>query len=609
MMCPKILIPRWWRGATILLATIAPSIIFFYAKSQSARCGFVMVVMAVMWVTEVIPLHVTALIPVFAFPLMGILSTGIVSRLYLKDSSMMFLGGLIMAAAVENCNFHERVALFVILHVGQSPRLLALGFMIVTSFLSMWISNTATAAMIVPIVDAVVKELTKLREMDVIKSNEDSHHVGITNDCEETGHIAKNRYLRRGPDGTYIDMHVIKEETNEESEIEQVEVLEVTAARTRKEDAGTEGETRKEAERRKLKAVKMECLSLKQMLFLSVAFSANTGGTGSPLGCGPNIVLMGLLDSFDNSMGLNFATWMMFNVPGVILCSLLCWLWLQILFMCCGKNRVQRSTPEMEHALRKFIEGHYRALGPVSRKEAVVVTSFFILVMLWVFRDPGFIPGWATYYTTPGDSVYVKAATPVMLMVFLLFCIPAESKPAPGAKQVERCMNWEAVHKKVPWEIVILLGGGLVLAEGAKHSGLSIFFSQQLARLKDLPKEALVVLVCLMASGMTEFASNTATASILLPMLANLALAIQVNPLYLLIPATACCAYAFMLPVATPGNAIVLSASGMRTSVMIRAGIVMNIVCIIVTVFLINTLGYAIFDLNTIPTFSNSTTL
>ncbi|XP_063850687.1 Na(+)/citrate cotransporter-like isoform X4 [Scylla paramamosain] len=502
MMCPKVLLPRWWRGATILLAMIVPSIILFYAKSQSARCGFVMVVMAVMWVTEVIPLPVTALIPVFAFPLMGVLSTDI------------------------------------------------------------------------------------LREMDVIKANEDSHHVGFTNHAEETGHIAKNR-----------------EETSEESEIGQVEVLEATAARTRKEDARTE------AERRKLEAVKMECLSLKQMLFLSVAFSANTGGTGSPLGCGPNIVLMGLLDSFDNSMGLNFATWMMFNVPGVIMCALLGWLWLQILFMCCGKNRVQRSTPEKEHALRKFIEGHYRALGPVSRKEAVVVTSFLILVMLWVFRDPGFIPGWATYYTTPGDSVYVKAATPVMLMVFLLFCIPAESKPAPGAKQVERCMNWEAVHKKVPWGIVILLGGGLVLAEGAKHSGLSIYFSQQLTRLKDLPKEALVVLVCLMAGGMTEFASNTATASILLPMLANLALAIQVHPLYLLIPATACCAYAFMLPVATPGNAIVLSASGMRTSVMIRAGIVMNIVCIIVTVFLINTLGYAIFDLNTIPTFSNSTTL
>ncbi|MPC78276.1 Solute carrier family 13 member 5 [Portunus trituberculatus] len=168
-------------------------------------------------------------------------------------------------------------------------------------------------------------------------------------------------------------------------------------------------------------------------------------------------------------------------------------------------------------------------------------------------------------------------------------------------------MSWEAVHKKVPWGIVLLLGGGLALAEGAKHSGLSIYFSQQLARLKDLPKEAVVVVVCLLAGGMTEFASNTATASILLPLLANLALTIQVNPLYLLIPATACCAYAFMLPVATPGNAIVLSASGMRTIVMIRAGIVMNIACITVTVFLINTLGYAIFDLNTIPTFKNYT--
>lgn len=564
-----------------------------------------MAVMAVLWVSEAMPLPVTALVPVFAFPFLGVLPTGAVCRVYLKDSNMMFLGGLIVAAAVENCDLHKRVALFVILHVGQSPRLLALGFIVVTSFLSMWISNTATAAMLVPIVDAVVMELTQLRELEVQSDQQIQHQGEDRSPRELTGKIAKNRYLRPGPDGTYIDMYVIKEETEEEADIRTTEIHNNSIMDVREEENIVE--ISEKAKKKELEKIRKECRSLKHMLFLSVAFSANTGGTGSPLGCGPNIVLMGLLDStFTDSMGLNFATWLMFNVPGVILCGIVGWLWLQLIFMYCGKNRVQTSTKERERALRNFLEGHYRALGPVSRREAVVVISFIALVMLWVFRDPGFVPGWATLFRMSDGKVTVQAATPVMLIIFLLFCIPATSKPVEGSKKVEGCLTWDAVHKKVPWGIVLLLGGGLALAEGAKSSGLSLYFGQQLVGVRELPKAALQVLVCLLAAGMTELASNTATAAILLPILANLAMTIQVHPLYLLIPATACCAYAFMLPVATPGNAIVISASGMATSDMMRIGFVMNIVCILVTIFLINTLGHAIFDLDTLPTLANT---
>lgn len=587
----------WWRPVVLLLAPLIFSFIPIVGRTAEMRCGYVIIVMAVYWMTEALPLPATALIPVFAFPLLGVLSTAQVCQVYLKDSNVMFLGGLIMAVGVEHCNLHKRIALFVILHVGQSPRLLMAGFMITTTFLSMWISNTAAAAMIVPIVDAVVLQLCQTRRVEAKLAKEKSLPPPSLQDV--TVNLPRQSLIKLcDSDSTFSD--IIKDE-------------EGTPKLERKEDQ----ESGKTTEGCVADAYEEESHSVKKMFFLAVAFSANIGGTGSPLGCGPNLVVMGILQStFSEPTGLNFATWMLFNVPGMIVCCLLGWSWLQILYMCCGKGRVRNSTPNCQRVMKDFLRGQYESLGRISQHELVVLLAFTLLVFLWVFRAPGFVTGWAHHITNSFDErVVIRDATPVMLIVFLLFCIPANypccDDTDSGEKSSGRyrgCLTWEIVHEKVPWGVIMLLGGGLAMAEAAKVSGLSVFLGQQLQHFAIMPKELIVFVVCLLTAMLTEVASNTATASVLLPVIKDLALGINVNPLYLMLPATVCCAYAFMLPVATPGNAIILTAARMNTHEMMRAGIMMNILCVVVINVMINTLGVVIFDLHTLPSWVNSTT-
>ncbi|KAG7155138.1 Solute carrier family 13 member 3-like [Homarus americanus] len=567
--CSPCTLPKgWWQPVIVILTPLILSLLPFLYPSTESRCAYVIIVMAVYWITEALPLAVTALVPIFAFPLLGVLSTAAVCQVYLKDTNFMFMGGLIMAVAVEHCNLHKRIALFVILHVGQSPRLLMAGFMITTIFLSMWISNTAAAAMLVPIVDAVVLELCKTRKIEVRLEQERA----VPTLQEVTVSLPRQSRLKLcDSDATFSDIIIKDEDGTPQLERKEKQAKELP------ENEDTDEESK----------------AVRKMFFLGVAFAANIGGTGSPLGCGPNLVVMGILqNTFEEPTGLNFATWMMFNVPGMIICGVLGWCWLQILFMFCGKVRVQKSSPLRERAMKMFLRDHYDGLGRITQHELVVLTSFTLLVFL-IIRD----------------------ATPVMLMVCLLFTIPAKSQCCSDVdsddrkpKRMEMCLTWEVVHEKLPWGIILLLGGGLAMAEAAKSSGLSVFLGQQLQHFDVMPKELIVFVVCLMTAMLTEVASNTATASVLLPVIKDLALGINVNPLYLMLPATVCCAYAFMLPVATPGNAIILTAARMSTHEMMRAGAVMNVLCVLVITLMINTLGVAIFDLHNIPSWVNSTT-
>ncbi|XP_068207338.1 Na(+)/citrate cotransporter-like isoform X2 [Palaemon carinicauda] len=587
--CFKTHIGPYWKGLILVLWPLIILPLPVVSATSAARCGYVILIMAIYWMTEALPLAVTALIPVFAFPLLGILSTGECCLVYMKETNMMFLGGLTVAIAVEHCNLHKRIALFVILHVGQSPRRLMAGFMLTTMFLSMWISNTASTAMMVPIVDAILVELYATRNK---KQEENATAIDMNASSSQN-------QLELAPTGKngVGDGHNKKEESESEAGTTDVAIKSTSLTATPPDE---------------------ECRALRDMCFLATAYAANIGGTGSLTGTGPNLVVKGVLaSSFSEPTGLNFATWMAFNVPGMIICVILAWVWLQVLFMGLfrKKSPIQQSTPERTAAVKRLINQKYKELGPVTHHEATVLTLFIILVLLWLFRAPEFVPGWASWFKESFEGIEVDDATPAMLIVTLLFILPARlnfwcfrnPKDPEAPTPSPACMSWQVVQEKIPWGVVLLLGGGFAMAEGANKSGLSAWLGEQLVAFNVMPKEAIVFVVSLMTAMLTEVASNTATASILLPVLKEMALNINVNPLYLMLPAAVCCSYAFMLPVATPPNAIVFSAANMKSADMMKAGFLMNIICVVVITVMINTLGVALFDLQHMPPWANST--
>ncbi|XP_068126281.1 Na(+)/citrate cotransporter-like isoform X2 [Hyperolius riggenbachi] len=543
--------------------------------------------MAVFWCTEVIPLAVTALLPVLFFPMFAILDSKQVCMQYLKDTNMLFVGGLIVATAVEHWNLHKRIALKVLLIVGVRPPLLMLGFMGVTAFLSMWISNTATTAMMVPIVQAVLSQLSNTEyESSILDSD---GQINPAMQLDEKNAIPMTEVAIRSP--VVLNGHT--------------------------QEICSDGKDKKE---KKL---------INKGMMLCVCYAASIGGTATLTGTGPNLVLKGQLGSIfpNNGDVVNFASWFGFAFPNMMVMLMMAWLWLQFSFM--GLNFKKTwgcgtKGTEKERSAYNVIRDEYRKLGPISFAEFNVLLLFSLLVILWFTRDPGFVRGWATIYFNK-DKEYVTDATVAIFVAILLFVLPAERPRFTCCKQsnsfdVEDLENeqeesftsaplltWKVVHKKMPWSIVLLLGGGFALAKGSDAAGLSLWLGQQMAFLNGIPPWAIAIILCLMIAVFTECASNVATATLFLPILASMARTIQVNPLYIMIPCTLSTSFAFMLPVATPPNAIVFSFGHLRVSDMVKTGIMMNIIGVLCTTIAINSWGRAMFDLDTFPAWANVT--
>ncbi|NWH68080.1 S13A2 protein, partial [Geococcyx californianus] len=577
--------------------------------TKEAECGYVIIVMALFWCTEALPLAVTALLPVLLFPLMNIMDSTTTCREYLKDTNMLFIGGLLMAIAIEDWHLHKRVALRVLLITGVRPALLLMGFMVVTAFLSMWISNTATTAMMVPIAQAVLDQLHK-SEIESSTAGQASENINKAFELQEEP--TKSEKLKE-TEGTGewvmgIFLFGITEDNLTPPSLSLDHILTVEEDKKRDESLSEENHKK-----------------LCKGMSLCICYSASIGGIATLTGTTPNLVLQGQVDELfpNNGNIINFASWFSFAFPTMVVLLVLAWVWLQILYLGFNFQRnfgcgMSASAKVKEQRAYDIIKTESKELGPMKFAEIAVLILFVLLVLLWFTRDPGFIPGWATVLFNRNNTSYVTDATVAIFISVLLFIIPSDisnngrdkqptGKYSTKIRAPPALLTWKVVHQKMPWNIVFLLGGGFALAKGSEESGLSSWLGSKLTPLQQIPHPAITFLLCLLIATFTECTSNVATTTLFLPILASMAEAICLNPLYVMLPCTLSASLAFMLPVATPPNAIVFSYGQLKVIDMAKSGFVLNILGVLTINLAINTWASSLFQLQTFPSWANRT--
>ncbi|NEV94579.1 DASS family sodium-coupled anion symporter [Psychroflexus sp. YR1-1] len=421
---------------------------------------------ALWWVTEAVPIAVTALLPIVLFPLTGALDIVTTTASYGHKYIFLYIGGFILAIAIEKWGLHKRIALHIIKLIGTNITMIILGFMVATAFLSMWISNTATSVMMLPIGMSIVAQL--------------------------------------------------------------------------KDNPATPKE---------------EGLVFGKALMLAVAYSASIGGIATLIGTPPNLVFASYMSEIYN-IEISFWQWFQFGIPISLLLLTISWLYL---------TRVAFKFKEKKFPGGKMeIDALLKNLGPIKKEEKIVLSVFVLTAFCWITRSfllEAFLPGI--------DDTMIAISAGI-----LLFTIPAEKKG-------EQIIEWdEAV--KMPWGIILLFGGGMALASGFEVTGLAVWFGTQMTLLQALPLLLLIFVIIFSVNFITELTSNLATTAMLLPILAPIALNLNLNPYMLLVATTVAASCAFMLPVATPPNAVVFGSGYLRIPDMVKTGIWMNVISIFI---------------------------
>uniref|UniRef100_A0ABI7YKD9 Solute carrier family 13 member 3 n=1 Tax=Felis catus TaxID=9685 RepID=A0ABI7YKD9_FELCA len=375
------------RLLVLLLAPLALLPVVFALPPKEGRCLFVILLMAVYWCTEALPLSVTALLPIILFPFLGILPSNKVCPQYFLDTNFLFLSGLIMASAIEEWNLHRRIALKVLMLVGVQPTRLILGMMVTTSFLSMWLSNTASTAMMLPIASAVLKSLF---------GQETRKDLGQQSE-ENAAAVRRN------------GLHAVPTEVQFLAGTEDKDCPEAEAPL----DCKKEGEYHR---------------NIWKGFLISIPYSASIGGTATLTGTAPNLILLGQLKSFFPQCDVvNFGSWFIFAFPLMLLFLLAGWLWISFLYAGMtlrGWRRKKKSEikTDAEDRARAVIREEFQNLGPIKFAEQAVFTLFCMFAILLFSRDPKFIPGWASFFT-PG---FLSDAVTGVAIVTVLFFFPSQ---------------------------------------------------------------------------------------------------------------------------------------------------------------------------------------
>ena len=465
-------------------------------NQPASRLAAVATLMAIWWVSGAIPLFATALLPLFLYPLLGILEARATAPIYFNSTIVLYIGGFMIALTMQKWNLHKRIALSIIHAVGGGPARIVLGFMIAAGFLSMWISNTATAVMMVPIGLAIVLKI------------EDSFGI-------ERSH------------------------------------------------------------------------AFTVSLMLGIAYGCSVGGLSTLVGTPPNLSFVRIFEIlFPEAPPIAFGQWMVMALPIGVLMTVLVWFLL---------TKVFYRTPEDVTVDHDVIVEEKLELGPMSYEERWIALIFASTALLWVFRadlNLGFlsIPGWSRLLQSPG---MIDDGAVAIGMASLLFLIPTKDRST-GATRI---MGPDVVPQ-LPWDIVLLFGGGFALAAGLQRTGLALLIGEQFELVGSLPTFVMIVLVCLGITFLTELTSNLATTEMILPILAAVAVATETHPLILMIPATLSASCAFMMPVATPPNAIVFGSGRLTVGEMARIGIFLNLIGALVISAIVFTVGTVVFDID-----------
>ena len=488
----KVFPPIWgfWIGiAVFILALIYPLAAALPAAAQHMLA--IVLLMIAWWISEAIPLGVTALLPLVLYPLLRIMPTSKVAPNYTDHLIFLFLGGFLISIALQEWQLHKRFALFTLAILGNNPRKILWAMMLSSGMISMWLSNTATVLMLLPICLALIHQLQE--ESDQFK------------------------------DGTF-----------------------------------------------KFAAV----------LLLAIAYGSSIGGIATPVGTPPNIIFLGIYAKFfPDSPSLSFFQWMLYMTPLSIF--LLIFVWCYLGFVVLRKKDLPLTRSKL-HFREK-----YRELGSLNVAQKWVLGIFFLTAILWIFRseiDLEFytFPGWPALL---GLEDYIQDSTIAMGMSILLFVVQV-----PDASQRVPLLKLQNIFQ-IPWDIVLLFGGGFALAEGIQQSGLAEFIGSKLQFLNNFSPWLVLYLLTLSATIFTEFTSNTSVATTLLPITAVLASSIHFNPMFLMVPVTIACSCAFMLPVSTPPNAIVFGTRYIPIKIMAGIGAIL----VLTISFLVSLYFYLVF--------------
>ncbi|MFT4538347.1 MAG: sodium-dependent dicarboxylate transporter 2/3/5 [Planctomycetota bacterium] len=497
----------FWVGLGLFaLLLFAPQLIGLDLDGAQRRVAAVTALTATWWITVTLPVGATSLLPAMLFPLLGVMTAKQCAPVYMNDLVMLFIGAFIIALGLERWGVHRRVALFIISKIGTSRRRIILGFMCASAFLSMWINNTATTLLMLPIALAVI-------------------------------------------------------------------------ARVESEGQGPDKKPYSETERQ----------SFAIALLLSIAYSASVGGMGTPVGTAPNVEFLAQFGArFPEGPKISFGDWFIAWLPLVVLFVPLAWL-----LMTRVVYPMPAGSPEDDARAAAVVHEERISQGRMNRSQVRMSAIFIATALLWVTRSDlnlGFakMPGWSRLLmgSAASDPAWYNAhkndvsdSTVATCMALLCFVLPS------GTKKGEFLMDWRTAVR-LPWDVLLLLGGGICLARGFQVSRLDEVLGERIAPLFELgggwaASWLVVAGVILFMSLLTEVTSNTATTAVLLPVIAKAAVAAKISPLLVMVPATIAASAAFMLPVATPPNAVIFSSGRVSVPAMARAGPWFNILMVV----------------------------